>query len=259
MKKIYLLLLVLFVSQLNAQENSFSDDGRTIKIPVIIHLLKLNNGKSIKDSQIIQELKELNSNFTAKNNMSSLNEDFKNLVGNPNFEFYLADTTLNNSSLKGIIRYSSISNISNKLNINPEKYLNIFIGNNKTSSNVLQERKLPKNIKINYTKIGNKSNTITHEIGHYFGLWHVWGSGNCSRFKNPFRQKTDEISDTPKQKNCTDVKRINQCPPRKVKKTPNYNNFMDYSSCRCFFTIGQASKMREKVIKYRNHVYQNSK
>jgi hypothetical protein len=263
MKKLYLIVLFLFAFQVVAQETLLNDDGRTIKIPVIVHLLNIknetNSNNLISEAQIKQELIELNNNYTGKNDMSSLNSDFKDLIGNANFKFYLADTILDNSSTKGIRRYTNDYKLKTSLIIKPKKYLNIFIGKHTSSSRVLDKSTLPKSVKVNYKNVGNSSNTITHEVGHYLGLWHIWGSGNCSVWKNPFRKKTDDVSDTPKQRNCTDVSREDSCPPKKLSKRPNYNNFMDYSSCRCFFTKGQAQKMRKKIILYRNHIYENSK
>lgn len=91
----------------------------------------------------------------------------------------------------------------------------------------------------------NKGRTAVHEIGHWLGLWHIWGDDGsaCSG--------TDYVTDTPNQagENYT-------CPTTNgsVKTdacsttTPgvNYQNYMDYSDDKCMvmFTAGQKARMQ---------------
>lgn len=261
MKYILIIYLICFPFTTTSQNSIIIDDGRTIKIPVVFHIIPTkdtNIPERISNEIIQRELKEINENYSAKNDKTLLHEDFIELVGNPNISFHLAELDDTDNENRGIIRYEKPIKVKHVKSINPKKYLNILIGDFGSASDVLLTKSIPKPVKINYRSVGDRSNTITHEVGHYLGLWHVWGSGNCRKIKTPWRNKSDYISDTPQQGNCTDVKREKSCPPINIEKTPNYNNFMDYSSCRCFFTIEQAKTMRSKIIKFQQNLYTNS-
>lgn len=85
--------------------------------------------------------------------------------------------------------------------------------------------------------------TLTHEVGHYLGLRHIWGDGNCS--------EEDGIDDTPNAVSESDF----DCNPSKNTCVDNIygidlpdmiENYMDYSaeSCQNTFTKGQVDHMR---------------
>ncbi|MFN7015531.1 MAG: zinc metalloprotease, partial [Bacteroidia bacterium] len=87
----------------------------------------------------------------------------------------------------------------------------------------------------------NLGRTATHEVGHWLGLRHIWGDGNCA---------TDYCNDTPTQSNAT-----SGCPsyPNAAGCTgsPNppgrmFQNYMDYSNdgCMNLFTADQKTRMR---------------
>ncbi|KAL8910204.1 MAG: hypothetical protein Q9171_004502 [Xanthocarpia ochracea] len=68
----------------------------------------------------------------------------------------------------------------------------------------------------------NQGGTATHEIGHWFGLFHVFQGSSCSG-------SGDSVSDTPQQSTAT-----SGCPARKdscpnVAGLDDINNYMDYS------------------------------
>jgi hypothetical protein len=107
---------------------------------------------------------------------------------------------------------------------------------------------------INYSNLGvsgsanapyNMGRTLTHESGHWLGLWHIWGDdfGSCSG--------SDYTTDTPNQdsENYT-------CPTTNgavvtdgcTASSPgvNYQNYMDYSDDKCMvmFTAGQKARIQ---------------
>lgn len=94
-----------------------------------------------------------------------------------------------------------------------------------------------------------KSGKITvHEVGHYLGLRHIWGDGDCT--------KDDYINDTPlalnhSQWTCNPAK--NTCTDPGTDLPDMIENYMDYSSgdCQNSFTKEQAAVMREVYLKYR--------
>jgi PKD repeat protein len=82
----------------------------------------------------------------------------------------------------------------------------------------------------------NEGRTTTHEVGHWLGLRHIWGDGNCSF--------DDFVADTPLQENAS-----SGCPvfPQPTCSNPARMsmNFMDYSNdaCAYMFTNGQKERM----------------
>ncbi len=84
--------------------------------------------------------------------------------------------------------------------------------------------------------------TATHEVGHYLGLRHIWGDGDCT--------EEDGVDDTPN----ADAESQQDCDPSKNTCTDNIigmdlpdmiENYMDYSAetCQNSFTQGQADLM----------------
>ena len=249
------LIFCLSLCKINGQVNTgITDDGRIIKIPVVIHLVKKgkrHNVPQIITKEIIEkELKDLNTNFSAQNDMTTLSDYFvsRDLIGKPNFQFFLK---------KVVIHEKHKRKAKKILRVDPDKNLNIIVGKyGNAAPSILDRCYTPGFIQINYNNFGDGSQTVTHEVGHWLGLYHVWGEeGTCKKSKIA---QSDYVDDTPPQIGCTDVKRVNECPPNDASSKPNYNNFMDYSSCRCFFTKGQVKTMREKVIKFRNIIFTNS-
>lgn len=84
--------------------------------------------------------------------------------------------------------------------------------------------------------------TATHEVGHYLGLRHIWGDGDCT--------EEDGVDDTPN----ADAESQQDCDPSKNTCTDNIlgqdlpdmiENYMDYSAetCQNSFTQGQVDLM----------------
>jgi hypothetical protein len=86
-----------------------------------------------------------------------------------------------------------------------------------------------------------KGRSAVHEIGHYLGLRHIWGDGDCT--------VDDGIEDTPdaidaNQQTCD--YNANTCNDSPIDYPDMLENFMDYSDDRCLnmFTHQQISLMR---------------
>ncbi|OJW83624.1 MAG: hypothetical protein BGO69_04825 [Bacteroidetes bacterium 46-16] len=92
----------------------------------------------------------------------------------------------------------------------------------------------------------DKGRTLTHELGHYFELKHIWGDDDvlCPEDDGG---NDDGVEDTPPQQSAT-----LGCPsfPKYDKCSANKNgimfmNYMDYTDdeCMCMFSIGQSKVM----------------
>ncbi|HVM86805.1 MAG TPA: hypothetical protein VMT76_01365 [Puia sp.] len=151
MKKIISIIFLSSILQVSlGQVKDPSDDGRKIRIPVVFHVLYSNNEENINDSLLLNELNGANLDFTAKNNMAVIDLDFKDLVGNPNIEFYLLDSMLQKSGTKGVQRISENGNLDlNQLLISANNCLNVLTALQGNASDILSDR-----VNLNYGDVG---------------------------------------------------------------------------------------------------------
>ena len=86
----------------------------------------------------------------------------------------------------------------------------------------------------------NKGRTLTHELGHYFNLQHVWGPTNapCGN---------DQVADTPLHSgpnySCPSVGLTASCSGSPIMLHMNYMDYTD-DACMYMFTAGQAVRMQ---------------
>ncbi len=87
----------------------------------------------------------------------------------------------------------------------------------------------------NFTAPYNKGRTMTHEVGHFLGLRHIWGDGDCS--------VDDFCNDTPNAAAANfGCPTIDSCPDGIFDMVKNY---MDYTNDACMniFTIDQKTRI----------------
>ncbi|KAH7107081.1 zincin [Auriculariales sp. MPI-PUGE-AT-0066] len=89
----------------------------------------------------------------------------------------------------------------------------------------------------------DEGRTLTHEVGHWVGLYHTF-QGGCS--------DGDMVKDTPAQDTPTSgCKKADTCP--KKAGVDAIHNYMDYSddSCMTEFSKGQITRMQQQLKTYR--------
>ncbi len=280
-----------------------SDINQTIRIPVVFHLV----GKNPKTVITKQTLKTI-VNYANKgfNNVDKYKiiKEYRDIVATCNIELFIPKTAIDKSNIeKPAISYhydgktfkshADESNSEYQLPydrelkkygyVNSKKYLNIWITNLKggSYSTMPQEKnELNDGIVLNIgefyridTVISNNNlkyvgMVLNHEIGHWLGLWHIWGNHdkntkicNCSPFTN---ECSDYIDDTPRQGKANKLNFDGKLIDKMIKtclnpfKVSNYQNFMDYSYNVGMFTKGQKTKMRYNIFKYRSEFLENT-
>lgn len=115
----------------------------------------------------------------------------------------------------------------------------------------------PNDLDIDGTTYVVKGRTGTHEVGHYLGLRHIWGDGDCSQ--------EDGIADTPNansesSQDCNKTK--NTCTDNigGIDLPDMVENFMDYSAedCQNSFTEGQMNLIRAVLENNRYDLIHNN-
>ena len=239
--------------------------NEVITIPVVIHVLYNNAAQNISDAQILSQLETLNNDYRRLNaDKSGTPSAFASLAGDTRIVFCLAKVDGSGKATSGIIRkytttQSWLTDDAVKYSAqggdnawDPKRYLNIWVcnlfGRSLGYSSLPGSQADRDGVVIQYYVFGttgivtapfNKGRTLTHEVGHWLGLKHLWGDASCG---------DDGIFDTPLQQTFN-----NGCPtfPHKSSCSINGNgdmfmNFMDFTddACMNMFSNGQTVKMR---------------
>jgi len=190
-------------------------------IPVVFHVIHTNGPENISDAQILDQMNILNTDYRKLNtDLSKVirNTPFDTLAADIKLEFRLAQLAPKGNCTDGIDRiYSSLTNnADNNSKLNPwprDKYMNVWVVSSiGTTGNVAGYAYYPSavsspalasidGILILSSYIGsigtsnkNQSRALTHEIGHYLNLIHVWGNTNAPEVDC---SGSDLVEDTP--------------------------------------------------------------
>lgn len=242
--------------------SSNRENGTVTIIPVVIHVLYSSATNNISEAQIQSQIDVLNQDFRKLNsNVGSILSEFQARATDSEIQFCLATKDPNGAATTGITRTATTttsfplnddmkrSNTGGVDAWDPDKYLNIWVVPDLDDS-VLGFAQFPggqawsDGVVIADQFFGNQGTsggqpyglgrTATHEVGHYLGLYHIWGDSNCG---------DDGISDTPTQESSS-----SGCPTSSTTcdgNLDNVQNYMDYSNddCMAMFTLGQAQRM----------------
>ena len=106
-----------------------------------------------------------------------------------------------------------------------------------------------------------KGRACVHEVGHWFGLRHIWGDAGTI-FPDLGCEADDGIGDTPNAATayasnglCSDTI-VNSCYDEPIDFPDMFENYMDYSSddCQNMFTVEQVAVMRDALLTLRSEL-----
>jgi len=258
-------------------------------IPVVVHVVWNTAAENISDAQIQSQIDILNKDF-GRMNADTVNTPipFKPLSGSIPFRFHLARRDPNGFATTGIVRKNTATtsfgtNSAVKKNAqggddswNTNLYLNIWVCD--LGASLLGYGEFPtgtvtttRGLVCHYLYFGlsgaanapyDLGRTSTHEIGHCFDLFHIWGDDGTAC------TGSDGISDTPNQEGenygCPTYPLIAAntalyfLGPSCSHTAPGsmFMNYMDYSDdvCMNMFSAEQATHITAAI----NNFYANT-
>lgn len=261
--------------------------GLIYTIPVVFHILHNGGSENISDAQVADALAILNRDYRKLNaDTSAIVAAFQGDAADVEVQFVFATVAPNGNCFSGITRtQNALTNDGSdgQLQVNAiiagnnvyqgvwphNKYLNIYICNdiggaagytfNPNGNSTANATNMYYNGVFalqDYTgSIGTSnttnSRTLTHEVGHWLNLSHVWGANN-----NPGSAGcagTDNVNDTPATQGSTSCALTqNSCSTDNAywgfDQIDQVQNYMDYSYCSKMFTQGQVDRMRAALI-----------
>ena len=246
-----------------------------ITIPVVVHVVYRTAVENISNAQAISQVQVLNDDF-AKLNADAIKvtqPTFSTVASGAQIRFCLAQRDPLGNPTTGVARYTTtVTSFNTNDNVknaatggatawDVTKYVNIWVCNLGTS--LLGYGEFPTGtlsntwgLVLNYRYTGsggsaqapfNLGRTGTHEFGHCFNLFHIWGDDNgaCTG--------SDQCADTPNQANSSGGSfpqgsiQTDACSP----SSPGYMwmNYMDYTddNAMYMFTAQQVARMEAVV------------
>jgi hypothetical protein len=235
----------------------------------------IGTNENIAAEQVESQIQVLNEDY--RRMMGSPGYNSSPVGADTEIEFCLAQIDPNGNPTTGIDRvevsqselgYSAIDNMQEDTQWDPDDYMNIWVCNIDPDLGLLGFAQFPNNsglegapnyngpagtdgVVISYLYFGsediyddgeyqypyNKGRTTTHEVGHFFGLEHIWGTGES----NPGCNSSDFCDDTPESNgpngNCVEHF---SCDSYDM-----IENYMDYTNddCMNIFTLDQKDRM----------------
>lgn len=247
------------------------------QIPIVFHVLHNNGPENITDEQIFDAVEELNSQFAGEEGGF-----------NTQISFYIAQVDPEGFCTNGINRIQTNTPGVSSLEFNNDvamknlsrwpasNYLNVWVVGYIGSGGVGGYSYLPPapstvdGVVILHSELGAAGSALTHEIGHYFNLYHVWGRDwldpgqtscqiNCNHLD--IENTGDMVPDTDP---CGGPFINFPCTqrPSDCEQCPNFpqgqyfypiENYMSYDlACHNRFTEGQAQRMCKAISQYRS-------
>lgn len=245
-----------------------------ITIPVVFHIIHdgdaVGSGENVSDALIQAQLDQMNDDFALMNSDANMIPAmFQGLAANTMVQFCLAQRTPDCQATTGINRVNGGQASWTRAQINStlkpatiwdrDQYLNIWtVRFGAPDDGLLGYAQFPGGtantdgvVNAYYTTgslanpnpdpagfgVYNKGRTMTHEVGHWLNLLHIWGDANCG---------SDLVADTPIHETdnggCPSHPKTNTCSGT---ITEMFMNYMDYvnDDCMHMFSEGQSDRI----------------
>ncbi len=244
---------------------------RTIKIPVVVHIVWNDSVQNISDEQINSQMIALNEDFRARNkDIDNVPIKYKNLVADFKIKFVLKGVTRTHTDRREFAHQDGVkSTLEGGIDPwNTKKYLNIWVCDLYEGllgyAQFPGEDSITDGVVMDYEAFGtggtaqepyHMGRVCSHEIGHWLGLYHIWGD-DCGWFDTDQKCDGDDmVKDTPLQ-SCPS----RGCPSANIGTCGSQDmwmNFMDYTSDECtwMFTKGQRKRAWAVLMHYRWDIY----
>jgi hypothetical protein len=222
-------------------------------MPVVWHVIHNDGPENLSKATIENEIFKLNQDYQLLNpDAGNVHAAFASIQADVQLEFRLARLDPDGNCTEGITRTKNVAtyamNESAKFitgakswNRNGRYYLNLWQGQT-IESGAGGYAYYPGAVPMSQDGIvligGQLGNTVTHEVGHWLNLAHMWGSTNDPGVASNCNSD-DGVSDTPNTMGSTG------CAENTVScgTVDNSQNYMDYNFCDVMFTNGQKTRM----------------
>lgn len=236
-------------------ENKGRPPGQSsITIPVVVHVVYNTPEQNISDAQVQSQIDVLNEDFTASNSdYRNYDAGYSDVKGDMDINFCLVQVIHKQTKHKsfGLNDNMKFNKTGGSDAVDPMHKFNIWVCDlgNKLLGYAYYPGITPEKYGVvsHVNAFGKGAGydlfagydlgrTTTHEVGHAFGLAHIWGDRTCGN---------DEVDDTPLHNTynfgCPEEGHLSTCTGSPLEMWMNY---MDYTDDRCmyFFTDGQASR-----------------
>ncbi len=245
-----------------------------VTIPIVVHVLYNTAAQNISLAQIQSQITVLNNDFRKLNaDWNNTPTAYKSLVADCEFNFCLATVDPSGNATTGVNRKSTTKTIFDADSDDAKNattgvaawpagsYLNIWVVpaiKSGTNTGILGYAQFPggaaatDGLVICHNYFGttgsvsapfNKGRTATHEIGHWFNLYHIWGDDGTAC------TGSDECSDTPNQ--ADENYGTPSFPQVSCSNAGDMHmNYMDYvdDGAMYMFTLGQKARMQALFV-----------
>ena len=226
------------------------ENGKII-IPIVFHVIYRTASENVPLSVLEAQVDALNDDFNLRNpNRGAMPAEFAPVEANVSIDFEIEDVIRVENKKKRQWRPDDSMKFSSSGGsdvVNPQEFLNVWVVNYMPyrGGQILGYAQFPggnlatDGVVMSDGFVGADQRTLTHEVGHYLNLRHIWGDGGCSA--------DDFVADTP----LSSQNYSNQCPPYPTASCGSNDmtmNFMSYVRDECMYMFSNGQKARMEAV-----------